>query len=237
MKTNTEISSVFSLNSLHISLGSVAVLFLFSGCYTQLYTQNYVARDQQNYAADSRDALADSLEDSSLVNKDSSISKRPIIVKNYYEENNYYRGHRYSDWDDPLISLSFSSGYYREYYSRPYWEREHYGNYYSDQNHYHSHYYSSPNNNFSSNTYNPPRKRLFSSPSNAPLIKPGKRREKDGGNVYASPSGSMSKESASAPEHPSHAVPSSDNSSNNDSGDNSESSKSDENKPMHKGRR
>lgn len=97
-------------------------LLPLAGCYTQLYTRGYAERSAYPYpyqrsAGDS--TLADSVSDS-LAAADSARGPNTVIVNNYYQERDSYRGYSINEWDYPYISLGFYSGRYRDYYG-PYW--------------------------------------------------------------------------------------------------------------------
>jgi hypothetical protein len=101
---------------------SLALLPL-AGCYTQLYTRGYAERSAYPYpyqrsVGDS--VLADSLSDSLAAADSARGAPNTVIVNNYYQERDSYRGYPINEWDYPYISLGFYSGRYRDYYG-PYW--------------------------------------------------------------------------------------------------------------------
>jgi hypothetical protein len=112
---------------------------LFSGCYTQLYTQGYIDRSQ-DYRRSAPKAAGPESDTSALARGGAGDTLAPadtarpendktVIVNNYYEGPEY-RGYSSFDWDYPVISFGFYSSRYRSY-TDPYWWNDYgyYGGY------------------------------------------------------------------------------------------------------------
>ncbi len=111
-----------------LGLGA-GLLFMFfgTGCYTQLYTADYVNRDADRisaYPASSRpgvngypmgDTLAPPRAGDTLV-----AETRPVTVIAANDQYAYYHGYSELEWDYPFLSFELYSHRYREY-DHPYW--------------------------------------------------------------------------------------------------------------------